>query len=91
MMKNKKAPLRMCIGCGANKDKKDLMRVVKDKEGNISLDFTGKKSGRGAYLCKNMECLKKSEKKKALERAFNMSVDSAVFQELESEFKNIEQ
>ena len=58
-MKTKKTPLRMCLGCSEMFPKKDLIRVVKSKEGEISLDFTGKKSGRGAYLCKSGECFAK--------------------------------
>ena len=58
MMKTKKIPMRMCLGCGEMKPKKELIRVVKSKEGEISLDLTGKKSGRGAYICHDAECLK---------------------------------
>ena len=59
MMKTKKIPMRMCLGCGEMKPKRELIRVVKSKEGDISLDLTGKKSGRGAYICKSVECFGK--------------------------------
>lgn len=64
MMKTKKIPMRMCLGCGEMKPKRELIRVVKSKEGDISLDLTGKKSGRGAYICKSVECLKSKKSKK---------------------------
>ena len=60
MMKTKKIPMRMCLGCGEMKPKRELIRVVKSKEGDISLDLTGKKSGRGAYICKSVECFEKA-------------------------------
>lgn len=64
MMKTKKIPMRMCLGCGGMKPKRELIRVVKSKEGDISLDLTGKKSGRGAYICKSVECFEKARKSK---------------------------
>ena len=63
-MKAKKVPMRMCTGCGEMFDKRTLVRVVKSPDGEVSLDLTGKKSGRGAYVCKNAECLKKARKKR---------------------------
>lgn len=89
-MKTKKLPERMCIGCGDMKLKKELVRIVKDKEGNIFIDATGKKAGRGAYICKCLECLKKVQKKKGLEHSFNMTIDQAIYNTLESELKGIE-
>ena len=65
-MKTKKIPMRMCCGCGEMKPKKELIRVVKTPDGSISLDFTGKKSGRGAYLCKSTECFKSAKKSRKL-------------------------
>ena len=62
MMKTKKISMRMCLGCGEMKSKRELIRVVKSKEGDISLDLTGKRSGRGAYICKSVECLEKARK-----------------------------
>lgn len=70
MMKTKKIPMRMCLGCGEMKPKRELIRVVKSKEGDISLDLTGKKSGRGAYICKASNALKKQEKQESLKEAF---------------------
>ena len=78
----------MCTGCGQMFDKRELGRVVKSKEGEISLDLTGKKSGRGAYVCKNIECLKIARKKKAFERAFGVQIDSAVYDKMEEEIAN---
>lgn len=87
-MKPKKIPMRMCTGCGEMFDKRTLVRVVKSKEGEISLDLTGKKAGRGAYVCKNAECLKKARKKKAFERAFDVQIDAAVYEKMEEEINN---
>lgn len=79
-------PQRKCIGCGEMKEKTMLMRVIKTKEGEISLDLTGKKNGRGAYLCKNDACLKKARKSKGLERAFQMAIPEEVYDSLEKEY-----
>lgn len=87
-MKTKKVPLRMCIGCGEMFDKRTLVRVVKSPQGEVSLDLTGKKSGRGAYVCRNLECLKKARKKKTLQRAFQMQISEEVFNNMEEEMKN---
>lgn len=87
-MKTKKVPLRMCTGCGEMFDKRTLVRVVKSPDGEVSLDLTGKKSGRGAYVCKNSDCLKKARKKKAFERAFQMQIDEAVYNTMEEEMNN---
>lgn len=84
-MKTKKIPLRMCTGCGEMFDKRELVRVVKGPDGEISLDLTGKKSGRGAYVCRSAECLKKARKKKAFERAFGVAIDDAVYDKMEEE------
>lgn len=83
---SKKIPLRQCIGCGEMKSKKEMLRVLKTTEGPIVLDVTGKKNGRGAYLCKSAECLKKAMKNKGLERSFKMSIPDEVYQSLEKEF-----
>ncbi len=83
---NKKIPLRQCIGCGEMKSKKEMMRVLKTPEGPIVLDVTGKKNGRGAYLCISADCLKKARKNKGLERSFKMSIPDEVYGELEKEF-----
>ena len=84
-MKTKKVPLRMCLGCGEMLPKKTLIRVVKNKEGEISLDFTGKKAGRGAYICRNRECFAKMRKAKRLERAYETAVPEEVYIKLEEE------
>lgn len=87
---SKKISLRQCTGCGEMKSKKEMMRVLKTPEGPIVLDVTGKKNGRGAYLCKSTECLKKARKSKGLERSFKMSIPDEVYEDLEKEFSEIE-
>lgn len=86
----KKIPLRQCVGCGEMKGKKDMMRVLKTAEGDICLDVTGKKNGRGAYVCKNGDCLRLARKNKGLERSFKMSIPEKVYNTLEEEFENLE-
>jgi len=83
----KKVPLRQCVGCGEMKNKKDLMRVLKTAEDSIVLDMTGRKNGRGAYLCMDKECLAKARKNKGLERSFKMSIPKEVYENLEKEFE----
>ena len=86
----KKIPLRQCVGCGEMKGKKDMMRVLKTNENEICLDVTGKKNGRGAYVCRSRECLQKARKNKGLERSFKMSIPNEVYDALEREFENLE-
>lgn len=81
-MKTKKIPMRMCVGCGEMKPKKELIRIVTDSEGNVSVDPTGKKAGRGAYICKSSECLKKAGKSKKLR------VTDEIIHHLEAEIEN---
>lgn len=81
-MKMKKIPQRKCVGCNEMKDKKDLFRIVRSPEGEISLDLTGKKNGRGAYVCPNPECITKAVKEKRLERALEETVSQDVYQQL---------
>lgn len=81
----KKIPVRMCTGCGEQKPKKELVRVVKSPEGEISLDLTGKKSGRGAYVCRNVDCLKKARKARRFERAFSCQIPEEVYDRMEEE------
>jgi predicted RNA-binding protein YlxR (DUF448 family) len=76
----KKIPMRMCIGCGEMQPKKELIRVVKSPEGEISLDFTGKKAGRGAYLCCSQECLSSAQKSRRLEKSFSCRVQPEVYE-----------
>ena len=83
----KKIPLRQCLGCREMKSKKELIRVVKSPEGEVSLDFRGKKPGRGAYVCPNPECLKKARKARALERAFSAQMPDEVYAALEEQMK----
>lgn len=80
----------MCTGCGEMFDKRTLVRVVKSPEGEISLDLTGKKSGRGAYVCKNAECLKKARKKKAFERAFGVKIEDEIYEKMQEEISSAE-
>lgn len=86
-LKPRKIPQRQCVGCRTMKDKKELIRVVRSAEGDISLDITGKKPGRGAYLCPDGECLKKARKSRALERAFDMAIPPEVYDALAQEME----
>lgn len=85
MMKTKKIPMRMCLGCGEMKPKRELIRVVKSKEGDISLDLTGKKSGRGAYICKSVECFEKARKARKFERSFSCMISEDIYNSMEGE------
>ena len=82
----KKIPMRQSIGCGEMKSKKEMMRILRTPEGEILLDTTGKKNGRGAYLCRERDCLLKARKNKGVERSFKMSVPGEVYEKLEKEF-----
>lgn len=83
----KKIPMRQCLGCREMKPKRELIRVVRAPEGEISLDFRGKKPGRGAYVCPDMTCLKRVRKAKALERAFGTQIPEDVFDALEAQME----
>ena len=87
MPKVKKIPQRQCVGCRTMRDKKELLRVVKTPEGEIVLDTTGKKSGRGAYVCPDIQCLKKARKARALERALDVTIPEAVYDALEAQME----
>ena len=87
-MIHKKIPQRMCTGCMEMKPKKELIRVVKSSEGEISLDLTGKKSGRGAYVCNSLECLKKARKTRRFEKAFSCQISEEIYNGMEKELKN---
>ncbi|WP_199534113.1 RNase P modulator RnpM [Romboutsia weinsteinii] len=91
MQKVKKVPQRKCIVCQERDSKKGLIRIVKNKEGEISLDPTGKANGRGAYICKSSECLKKAIKTKALNRAFKIEVSDEVYENLLTQLEAYEQ
>lgn len=82
MQKPRKIPQRQCVGCRTMKDKKELMRIVKTPEGEICADTTGKKSGRGAYICPDAQCLQKARKARALERAFETAIPEEVYDAL---------
>lgn len=84
-MQQKKVPLRQCGGCGEMKPKKELVRVVRSPEGEISLDLTGKKNGRGSYICKNSGCFAKALKRKSFERAFGVKIPDEVAENIEKE------
>ncbi len=84
-MQTKRTPMRKCTGCGEMKPKKELVRVVKSPDGEISLDLTGKKNGRGAYVCPNANCLKKAQKAKRIERAFDCAIPDEIFEKMEQE------
>lgn len=86
----KKVPLRQCTGCGEMKTKKEMIRVIKTPEDEIVIDATGKKNGRGAYICCSSECLKKAIKSKGLERSLKVSIPSEVYEELEKELEKLE-
>lgn len=83
----KKIPMRQCLGCREMKPKRELIRVVRSPEGEISLDFKGKAPGRGAYVCPNTQCLKKAIKARALERAFSAQIPSEVYDRLNEEME----
>ncbi|MCI5727510.1 MAG: YlxR family protein [Clostridium sp.] len=87
-MKVKKIPMRMCTGCMEMKPKKELIRIVKSPEGEVSVDLTGKKSGRGAYICKSAECLEKAFKAKRLSRNLDVSISEEIYNKLRSEVQN---
>ena len=87
-MQVKKQPMRKCTGCNEMKEKRELVRIVRDPEGVISVDLTGKKSGRGAYICKDERCLMKAQKAKRLERAFECEVPGEIYERLAGEINN---
>ncbi len=84
-MKQKKIPMRRCNGCNEQKPKKELIRIVKSPEGEISLDLTGKKSGRGAYICHNIDCLRKVRKSRRIDKTFEMTIPDEVYNSLEEQ------
>ncbi len=78
----KRQPQRTCMGCNEKKDKKDLIRIVKNKEGEVSIDKTGKQEGRGAYICKDIKCLEKVQKSKRLERILDTKIPDEIYEKL---------
>ena len=89
MSVTKKIPQRQCIGCGEMKNKKELIRVIKTPEENIIIDATGKKNGRGAYICKSIECFQKAVKSRGLERSLKVNIPREVYEELEKELSGL--
>lgn len=87
-MKQRKIPMRMCLGCQEMKPKKELIRVVKNKDNDISVDFTGKKSGRGAYVCRSIACFEKARKAKRFERAFEAPISDEVYDTLKQQLED---
>lgn len=85
----KKIPMRQCIGCGEMKSKKELLRILRTAEDEITFDTTGRKNGRGAYLCFSEECLQKAIRTKGLERSFQRKIPSEVYERLKEEFEKI--
>ena len=90
MSVNKKVPMRKCVGCGEMKSKKEMIRVLKTSDDEFVLDATGKKNGRGAYLCPSKECFSKAVKSKGLERSFKQSIPKEVYEQLEKEMASLE-
>ena len=86
-MKQRKIPMRRCNGCNKQKPKNQLIRIVKIPEDEISLDLTGKKSGRGAYICYDVECLRKARKSRRIDRTFEMTIPDSVYDSLEEQIK----
>lgn len=89
-MKARKIPLRKCIGCNEMKPKRELLRVVRNQEGEVKLDLTGKAPGRGTYICKNKECFEKMKKTKGLNRAFQCDVPDEIYENLIKEIDECE-
>lgn len=88
--KKKKIPTRQCLGCNEHKPKSELLRVVRSPEGEISLDFTGKKSGRGAYICRSVKCLRKARKSKRIDKSLDCTVPEEVYDRMETELSENE-
>ena len=90
MSNNKKVPMRKCVGCQEMKSKKEMLRIIRTQEGEGLLDATGKKNGRGAYICPSSECLSKAIRQKGLERSFKQAIPQDVYEMLEREMREIE-
>ena len=87
---NKKATVRQCVGCREMFEKREMIRVIKTPEGEIVLDQTGKKNGRGAYICSNIQCFQKARKNRGLNRSLKMEIPEEIYNELEKELSEIE-
>lgn len=90
MSGTKKIPQRQCTGCGEMKNKKEMIRVIRTPEENIIIDATGKKNGRGAYICRSIECFQKAVKSRGLERSLKVNIPREVYEELEKELSGLE-
>ena len=90
MEKIRKIPMRQCLGCNEHKPKQELLRVVRSPEGEVSLDFRGKKSGRGAYICRDVKCLRRARKNRRLERNLECAIPEAVYDAMETELEENE-
>ncbi len=88
--KKRKIPERQCLGCNEHKPKGELLRVVRAPDGSISLDFTGKKSGRGAYICRSLKCLKKARKSRRIDRSLDCTIPDDVYDRMETELSENE-
>ena len=86
--KVKKIPMRQCLGCAEHKPKAELLRVVLSPDGEVSLDFTGKKSGRGAYICRDVKCLKKAQKSRRIDKSFDREIPDEVYEKLAKELED---
>ena len=86
----KKIPMRRCLGCNEHKPKAELLRVVRDPEGGVSLDFKGKKSGRGAYICRDVKCLKKARKSRRIDKDLECQIPDEVYDAMEKELEENE-
>ena len=87
----KKLPVRLCIGCQQPHNKRDMIRIVKSPEGVFSVDATGKKSGRGAYICRDINCFNEAVKQHRLEKSFKCPIDKSVYEELQKEFSQLDE
>lgn len=90
-MQTRKTPMRMCMGCSEMKPKKEMVRVVRSAQGEVSLDLTGKKSGRGAYVCKQLECLRQARKTRRIQRSLGVEIPDEVYDAMEKEMEQHEQ
>ena len=89
-MANKRIPMRQCVGCGQQKSKKDFIRIIHTPENEVVIDATGRKNGRGAYICQDPECLKKARKSKGLERSLKIRIPDEIYEALEKEMSALE-
>lgn len=89
-MMNKKIPMRQCVGCREMKPKRELIRIIRNAEDEIKIDATGKKNGRGAYICPKRECFEQAMKSKGLERSLKISIPKEIYTDFEKEMENLD-